>query len=110
MPALAAPKSERNMAGLRNSLYVARHILHTISTDVVLLGTELTTPAGCCSVSVWHSLRLADHGLRADLLHEISWRVSSLADPRTEVVVFNCSTLGSSVALALPAVSGASEA
>ena len=102
MPALAAPKSERNMAGLLNSLYVARHILHTILTEVLLLGTELTTPAGCCSVSVWHSLRLADHGLRADLLHEISWRVSSPTDPRTDVVVFNCSTLGSSVARRFP--------
>ena len=103
MPALAAPNSERDqsaMAGLSNKLCVARHILHTILTDVLLLGTELTTPAGWCSVSVWHSLRLADHGLRADLLHEISWRVSSPTDPRADVVVFNCSTLGSSVALA----------
>ena len=116
-------KSERNMAGLSNrlsslrhnaaarlKLCVARHILHTILTDVLLLGTELTTPAGCCSVSVWHSLPLADHGLRADLLHQISWRVSSPTDPRKGVVVFNHSTLGSSVALALPAGSGASEA
>ena len=61
-------------------------------------------------MSVWHSLRLADHGLRADLLHEISWRVSSPTDPRTDVVVLNCSTLGSSAALAITAVSGASEA
>ena len=61
-------------------------------------------------MSVWHSLRLADHGLRADLLHEISWRVASPADPRTDVVVLNCSTHGSSAALAITAVSGASEA
>ena len=64
----------------------------------------------CCSVSVWHSLRLADHGLRADLLHEISWRVSSPTDPRTEVVVFKCSKPRFLCHSALPAVSGASEA
>ena len=53
-------------------------------------------------ILVSHSFRLADHGLHADVLHEIAWRVSSSADPQTAVVALNCPTLRSSVVLAFP--------
>ena len=60
-------------------------IVHTILTDMLLSNTEPTSPAR--RRSLFHSFRLADHGLHADLLHEIVWRVSSPADPQTAVVV-----------------------
>ena len=84
----------------------ARHILRTVLTDVLLLRTDLTMPAGVL-LNVSHSFRLTDDGLHADLVHEISWRVSSPADPQTAVDVFKCSTHGSYVVLVFPVVSSA---
>ena len=48
---------------------------------------------------VSHSFRLTDHGLHADILHEITWRMSSTADPQTAVVV---SVVPPSVPVVLP--------
>ena len=73
-----------SLHGGSSDFYVARPLFF-------LWHTTLTIPRRML-LSAWHALRLADHGLHADLFHEISCRVSSPDDPQTAVEIFKCST------------------